>query len=265
MIGGQGRIVTAMPMRVLVARDYRQAYAHRARYFADPAMMAGRDRRSTVFKCRNIMARLPLCRASRVLDVGCGDGTLFRLIGECVARRCGIDPSADAVTKLRRLFEGEANVEFEIGTSEQIPYAEGSFDIVVMNAVMLHLSCEAEVVRTLGELVRVCAPAAVGYVGEMPFRPEGGATRYWTLLRHFGLGRLLRFVDESYLAPLARGEPLLVEPGGRTLAIPAERMVQLCENAGATVRYWRHPEVKRPSTTRNDYFLRVEKAMNGSS
>jgi SAM-dependent methyltransferase len=246
-------------MKVLVARSYREAYAYRATYFANPSMMAGRDARSTLFKCRNIVARLPVRAGSTVLDVGCGDGTLLGLLRGKVARRCGIDPCPAAVRKLARRFEGERDVEIELGTSDRIPYPDDAFDVVVVNAVLLHLSSERELVRSLAELVRVCAHGGVAYVGEMPFRPESGWRRYWTLLRHVGPRTALRFVGESYLGPLVRGEPLLIEPGGRTLWVPARRMLALCEAAGTAARYWRHQEIRRPSTTRNDYLLRVAK------
>jgi hypothetical protein len=69
---------------------------------------------------------------------------------------------------------------------------------------------------------------------------------------------VLRFVGESYLAPLTRGEPLLIEPGGRTLWVATERMLGLCERRGPT-RHWRHREVRGLSSTRNDYLIVVDK------
>ena len=63
-------------MKKLVARNYSEAYAFRAKYFADPVMMTGRDATSTRYKMENIVSALHLSSELRVLDVGPGDGTL---------------------------------------------------------------------------------------------------------------------------------------------------------------------------------------------
>jgi SAM-dependent methyltransferase len=245
-------------MKILVARDYREAYAYRARYFADASLMAGRDSRSTRLKARNVVAMLPVTSRSRVLDVGCGDGAVLALLRGHVAVRCGVDPCAEAVARLRRRFRSEPDVAIEVGAAERLAFADAAFDVVVSNAVLLHLDSEDAIVRGLAELARVCRHGGIVFIGEMPFVSEAGWTRWGRLLRHFGVAGVSRFVVESYLAPLARGEPLLIEPSGRTLWVPIERMLTLCERLGPT-RHWRHREVRGPSTTRSDYLIVVDK------
>ena len=72
-------VLGVSPLRRVVAHDYRTAYAHRAQHYRDPVMMTGRDRALTRFKIENVVARLDLDPGAHLLDVGPGDGTLFRL------------------------------------------------------------------------------------------------------------------------------------------------------------------------------------------
>ncbi len=88
-----------------------------AEHFEDPALMANRDAQTTRRKLERVAARLPLTQSSSVLDVGPGDGALFRLIAGRVSRCCGVDPSEHAVTRLRALFRDVSDVEFVLGTA----------------------------------------------------------------------------------------------------------------------------------------------------
>ena len=161
------RTVGAVPPRPrrVTAKDYRSAYDHRARYFSDPAMMTGRDAGLTRFKIANVVDRLPLSPTSRVLDVGPGDGTLFRLIAGQVAACVGVDPSEHAVAKLAAAFSDQPNVAFVLGTCTDLPPTEEPFDVVVVNSVIHMLQGDDEVRRTLSSLSGACAPTGTVYVG----------------------------------------------------------------------------------------------------
>ena len=74
-------------MRRLVARDHQQAYDFWATHFDDPALMANRDSETTRRKLEAVAAGLPLAPETELLDVGPGDGTLFRLVSGRVRRR----------------------------------------------------------------------------------------------------------------------------------------------------------------------------------
>lgn len=246
--------------RKLVAHDYREAYDHWARHFDDPALMTNRDAETTRFKVANIARQLPINPHSRVLDVGPGDGALFRLIALRVARCYGVDPSGSAVSKLRRLFEDLPNVEFVLGTSDAIPCADGEFDVVVMNSVMMILPSREVAQRTVAELVRVCRPGGTLYIGEVPFCEEfdhGVLSQLSRRFRDLGASGLARNVYRTYLRPVLRGGPIVVAPvgRGRTLHFPEEEFTAMCRRHGATVECRRHREPRRPSTTRNDYIL----------
>lgn len=245
-------------MRKLVAHDHREAYDYRATYYDDPALMADRDEEATRFKIANVVARLPLQADSRVLDVGPGDGRLFQMVAPRVARCCGVDPSPSAVGKLTELFEGHPNVEFAVGLSDQIPYGDEEFDVVVMNSVLLILPSREAVERTLTELIRTCRIGGTVFIGEVPFRDEMGSGILRLLarkVRDLGVAGIARHLYCVYLRPVLRGEPLLVMPFGKTLHFEPEDFMEMCRRHGTEVECLQHREPRRASTTRNDYVL----------
>jgi ubiquinone/menaquinone biosynthesis C-methylase UbiE len=244
----------------LRARDHREAYDYWATFFDDPALMSNRDARQTRFKIERLVEQLPLDAGSQVLDVGPGDGTLFRVIASRVARCCGVDPSANAVARLVALFADAPNVEFAEGLSDRIPYGDDEFDVVVINSVLLILPDAETVDRSLAELVRVCRPGGTIFVGEVPFRAEGqgGIPSYlMRKTRELGLTGMARQVYRTYLRPVLRGEPLVTFSLAETLHFSPDEFSELCRRHRVEVEVRRHRELRRPSLTRNDYLLRV--------
>jgi ubiquinone/menaquinone biosynthesis C-methylase UbiE len=245
--------------RKLVAKDFSDAYDMWATHFSDPALMANRDAQATHRKLARLTELLPLGPRSRVVDVGPGDGTLFRLIAGRVAVCRGVDPSPNAVEKLQRMFRDVPNVEFTLGTSQQIPFPDDAFDVVVVNSVLHALSSIREVEQSLAELVRVCTRGGVVFVGEFPFRSElerGILVHMARKLRESGLRNYLRLLMTIYVRPILRGEPVVLYPT-RNLHIPEKDFRSMCQPLGATVETHRHRELAGPSTTRNDYLLRL--------
>lgn len=92
----------------------------------------------------------------RALDVGCGSGALLR---ELVARvpYCeafvGLDSDPAALAGAEQLSDGR--IDFVHGRAEALPFAEGSFDLVVSTTSFHHWRDQA---RGLAELRRVVAP-----------------------------------------------------------------------------------------------------------
>ncbi|HEV2235565.1 MAG TPA: methyltransferase domain-containing protein [Ktedonobacterales bacterium] len=95
----------------------------------------------------------------RVLDVGCGTGTLAlgaqRWVGAtgCVS---GIDPSAEEIARDRaKAARRRLPVDFQVGVIEQLPFADQQFDVVLSTLMLHHLGAGlkrqglAEIARTL--------------------------------------------------------------------------------------------------------------------
>src|SRR5664279_6105553 len=69
---------------------------------------------------------------ARVLDVGCGPGTITVDIAGRVApgRVLGIDPSADVIAAARESASGVENLGFATGDVYALDHADASFDVV---------------------------------------------------------------------------------------------------------------------------------------
>jgi ubiquinone/menaquinone biosynthesis C-methylase UbiE len=94
---------------------------------------------------------------NRILDVGCGPGTITLDLAKIVSESSviGIDfsPEAVEVAKQNALDRGVKNCEFIVGDACNLEWAEGTFDIVVTNQCLIHLP---DPVQALKEMKRVC-------------------------------------------------------------------------------------------------------------
>lgn len=99
-----------------------------------------------------MLARTPLPAEPRILDAGCGTGgnlQRYALMGKA----SGVDPSPEAVGFCReRGFES-----VEQAGLEDLPFGDGSFDLIAATDVLEHIAAEQEALR---ELWRVAAPGA---------------------------------------------------------------------------------------------------------
>lgn len=102
-----------------------------------------------------------------VLDVGCGGGGLARQLSAEGAHVTGIDPHPEALARARRLAP---EALFETAGAESLPFADASFDAVVILNALHHvpitgmdkaLDEAARVLRRSGSLI-VIEPLAEG-------------------------------------------------------------------------------------------------------
>jgi SAM-dependent methyltransferase len=132
---------------------------------------------------------VPLLRPGvRVLDVGCGPGTITVDLAQRVApgEVVGIDTAADVLDTARTAAAdaGLTNVGFEVADVYALPYDDATFDLVHAHQVLQHL---ADPVAALREMRRVCAPT--GTVGArdsdyeaMAWYPEIPALDRWSTM-----------------------------------------------------------------------------------
>ena len=108
-----------------------------------------------------LVANAALQPDHRVLEVGCGTGTLLMAI----AKSCpgiqvtGLDPDPRALARAQRKADA-ANVQLRLdrGFADALPYPSGSFDRVFSCLMFHHLADTDERRRMLGEARRVLAP-----------------------------------------------------------------------------------------------------------
>lgn len=97
----------------------------------------------------------------RVLDVGCGTGTLACMVAqrEPEVEVHGLDGDPAILERARRkAAERGASVRFSHGMSFQLPFPDKHFDSVLSSLFFHHLTPSARQ-RTLTEIIRVLKPA----------------------------------------------------------------------------------------------------------
>lgn len=98
----------------------------------------------------------------RVLDIGCGTGTMAVLIKKLhpAAGVVGIDPDPDALAVCKRKSNrAGVAIEFDRGFADHMPYADASFDRVFSSFMFHHLTAD-EKSATLQEIRRVLKAGA---------------------------------------------------------------------------------------------------------
>ena len=120
---------------------------------------------------------LPLLAAdARILDVGCGPGTITAGLADRVPQGhvTGIDAAADVIAQARTAGGGRTNLDFAAGDVYALDFPDSSFDVAHAHQVLQHLG---DPVRALRELRRVTRPGGLVAVrdadyGGMAWYPE---------------------------------------------------------------------------------------------
>ena len=168
--------------------------------------MNGEDKRTPRLTSPTYAVRAPLVRwlrqeaertalergRVRILDVGSGPKPYEPLFAACASAYVGVDPAGGS---------------YLVGTVEDLPVEDGSYDLVLCNQVLEHC---ADPVRAVRELRRATAPGGrvlASTHGVQVYHPAPDDLWRWT---HTGLDRLFR--DN------AEWSALRVEPGAGTAA-----------------------------------------------
>ena len=105
---------------------------------------------------------LPVSPYARVLDAGCGSGSMSRLIARSFPESevTGVDLCEPYLEFARRCARSEQlqNVQFQLGDIFALPFADASFDVVWTKYLLQWLK---EPKRALNELKRVTRPGGV--------------------------------------------------------------------------------------------------------
>ncbi|MFO1046490.1 MAG: methyltransferase domain-containing protein [Geminicoccaceae bacterium] len=110
---------------------------------------------------------------ARVLDVGCGTGSLTSAVAEFApgAEIVGIDHSQAYVDHARSTLPDAVRLTFEQGDAAALPYADGAFD-ATLSLLVLNFVPDAE--KAASEMARVTKPGGVVAACVWDFR--GGLT-----------------------------------------------------------------------------------------
>ncbi len=114
----------------------------------------------------------------RVLDVGCGTGSLVALIKQIYpdVDVVGLDPDPKALARAeRKAARVPASIRFDLGSSDALPYTDASFDQVFSSFMFHHLRPDQRG-KTLREILRVLQPGGSLHLLDFE-RPAAAAGR----------------------------------------------------------------------------------------
>jgi ubiquinone/menaquinone biosynthesis C-methylase UbiE len=105
----------------------------------------------------------------RVLDVACGNGNAALAAARRFGRVTGVDYVPELLSRAADRARAERlDLELTVADAEQLPFRDGSFDVVLSTFGVMFAPNHAQ---AAGELLRVCAPG--GKIGLANWTPEG--------------------------------------------------------------------------------------------
>lgn len=118
-----------------------------------------------------VVERAALQPGMRVLDVGCGPGTLALRLKTAVGAEgqvSGIDASPEMIQVAKgKVRKRDVEIDLRVAVAEALPYDDASFDRVTSTLVFHHLPEDVKL-ASLGEIRRVLAPGGRVVVGDFP-------------------------------------------------------------------------------------------------
>jgi SAM-dependent methyltransferase len=124
----------------------------------------------------------------RILDVGCGPGTITADLAERVPRGhvTGVDTAPGIVEQARELAGDRDNLDFTTGDVYALDYPDDTFCVVHAHQLLQHLT---DPVSALREMRRVCKPGGLiaardGDYGAMIWYPDMPVLDDWLDLYH---------------------------------------------------------------------------------
>lgn len=129
-----------------------------------------------------------LSPGSRIVDVGCGPGSITAGLAAAVAPGdvIGIDESLTSIARAREEHRGLENLSFVVGSAYQVPVSDAAVDIAYAHQVLQHLARPAAALREMGRVLRPGGLVAVrdADYGTMIHWPHEPMIDRWLELYH---------------------------------------------------------------------------------
>lgn len=163
-------------------------------------MGSGSAVRAATLDCAELRA------GERVLDVGCGPGTLALLAKQRVAdgEVHGIDPSPEMIDRATgKAAKAGADVRFQTAVIEDLPFPDDSFDLVMSSFMLHHLPDDLKQ-KGFAEIARILRPGGRLLAVDM----TGRGSFFWRVMSLVGHkfpddygDRLTDMMRDAHLSP----------------------------------------------------------------
>jgi SAM-dependent methyltransferase len=212
----------------------RREFGKQAAHFGEPGLTLSNQE-----YLRWMVDQLALQSHFEVLDVAAGTGHLSRAIAPHVKRVVALDLTDEMLAQGRReaTQQGLANVVFELGEAESLPYPGASFDLVVTRFSLHHF---ADVRGPVQEMARVCRPGGRVAVIDLVSPADPVVAQAYNHLEHLRDPCHLRALTVHELHRHLRDVGLtIVHTAPRDVEVTLERwleMTQAAPEARQTIR-----------------------------
>ena len=105
-----------------------------------------------------ILSHLQLRDGAVVADVGCGTGYLTEGLDLGRVKVIAIDQSPEMLDAMKAKFGADANIEYRLGQSENLPVRDETVDVVMANMYVHHVERPSV---AISEMVRILKPRGV--------------------------------------------------------------------------------------------------------
>jgi ArsR family transcriptional regulator len=140
---------------------------------------------------------LPLLEPGDVLDIASGDGVLAELLAPHAGRYACVDSSPRVVAAAAERLRRFPNVEVREGDMHALPYADGSFDLVVLMHALTYAAKPAQAVAEAARVLRRGGRLLLSSLARHEHRAAVEAFGHVNL--GFAEKELRRFVDKAGL------------------------------------------------------------------
>src|ERR1700761_5925379 len=151
-----------------------------------------------------------LAEDARILDVGCGPGTISAGLADRVPRGhvTAIDAAQEVIDQASAAAGGRGNLDFTTGDVYALDYPDDSFDVVHAHQVLQHLGDQVSALREMRRVTRpggLVAGRDAGF-GGLAWEPELAILDEWR-------GFFVRVARDNGGGPPGGGRPPARGPG----------------------------------------------------